>query len=151
MIDQLQILLHLLLAAVLGALVGLEREWKDKPAGLRTNIIIATASCLFVFLGHIIVRDFKPIATDEAMGVDPIRVLHAIIVGVSVIGAGTIFKREGKDVKYLTTAATTLMSCGLGITVALKQYWLAVGATLIILLINTALRRIRSMISHRSR
>jgi|AntRauTorckE6833_2_1112554.scaffolds.fasta_scaffold30594_3 putative Mg2+ transporter-C (MgtC) family protein len=71
------------------------------------------------------------------MGVDPIRMLHAVIVGVSFIGAGTILKSNSKTmVRYLTTSATILMAAGIGISIALKQYVLGVGATVILIAVN---------------
>jgi putative Mg2+ transporter-C (MgtC) family protein len=71
------------------------------------------------------------------MGVDPIRMVHAVIVGVSFIGAGTILKSSSKSVvRYLTTAATILMSAGIGMSISLKQYWLGVGVTILLVIIN---------------
>src|SRR5690554_3054273 len=111
---QLFILVDVAIALILGGILGAEREWKNKPAGLRTNMIIAGAAALFVSLGRIIVVDYTGLGTAEEFSVDPIRMLHAVIVGVSFIGAGTILKsNEESTIKYLTTSATILMAAAI--------------------------------------
>ncbi len=150
--SEVEILLQLGLAAILGGLVGFEREWQEKPAGLRTNMLIAVASALFISLGRVVVVDFETLISDQASGVDPIRVLHAIIVGVTVLGGGTILKGvDGGEIKYLTTAATILMASAIGISVALRQYWLAVGATLLVLIINRLFSYLGDLINKKNR
>lgn len=130
-------LLDVFIALVLGGLIGFEREKRDKPAGLRTHMLIAASSCLFLFLGVNISQSLSQELSGEAMGVDPTRILHAIIVGISFIGAGTILKsREGQEIRYLTTAATVLAAAAIGIAVGLHLYVLAVGATLVTLLVS---------------
>jgi len=130
-------LLDVLIAVILGGLIGLEREWRSKPAGLRTNMIISGASALFVGLGRHIMLDYAGILNIEAMGMDPIRLLHAVIVGVGFIGAGTIIKSsDDSKVMYLTTAATIWMSAAVGLSVGLKQYVLGCGVALMMIVIN---------------
>lgn len=149
--NQLWYLLEILIAAVLGGAIGFEREWLDKPAGLRTNMIIAGTSAFFIILGRYVIKDFQGLIMEEGAGVDPIRMLHAIIVGVSFLGAGTILKGvNGKEIKYLTTSATILMSSAIGISVALKQYVLAVGATLLVLIINRIFSYFGDVIARKS-
>lgn len=150
-IAQLYILLDLFIAAVLGGLVGFEREWKNKPAGLRTNMIIASSSAFFVSLGRIIIADYEEILGPESTAVDPIRMLYAVLVGISVIGAGTILKGPGGNIKYLTTAATILMASAIGISVSLKQYGLAVGATLLVLIVNRFFAYLDKVVGKRSK
>ncbi len=135
---QLFVLLDVFIAAILGGIVGFEREWQKKPAGLRTNMIIAAASAFFINLGRFVVVDFQGlIPVEDFFGADPIRIVYATILGVSVLGAGTILKTaDGTDIKYLTTSATILMASAIGMSVALKQYVLAAGATLLLLVIN---------------
>jgi putative Mg2+ transporter-C (MgtC) family protein len=125
------------IALILGGVLGFEREWKNKPAGFRTNMIIAGASALLVSLGRVVVLDFNQFIPDGGLGVDPVRMVHAVIVGVSFIGAGTILKNKSdQNIRYLTTAATILMASGIGVSIALKQYLIGVGATIIIVTIN---------------
>lgn len=142
---QLKILLDVFIAMVLGAIIGFEREEKDKPAGLRTNMIIAGASALLLTLGRNIAQLMQFDLETQTLSVDPTRIIHAIIVGVSFIGAGTILKSNKEEtVKYLTTSATILMSSATGICVALKLYVLGVGVTVLTLLINSMLRKFYS-------
>lgn len=142
-IPQLWILLDVLIAVVLGGILGYERESKDKPAGFRTNMLIAGASALLLSLGKIVVNEMEVSISDTALGVDPTRIIHAIIVGVSFIGAGTILKsRDEHTIHYLTTAATILLSSSVGMAVALKQYVVAAGITLLGVVINAVVRSV---------
>ncbi len=135
--DELGILLHVIIAAFLSGIVGLEREREHKPAGIRTNMIIGGAVALLVALGEIIVVRFHAMGLTEFISTDPTRVIQAIIVGISFIGAGMVLQiKEESKVKYLTSSATILFSAGIGIAVALKQYILATGVTLFVLFIN---------------
>lgn len=133
---QLQTLGSVALAMLLGGLIGAERELADKPAGLRTHMLVAGAAALLVGLGDVVVNSFEG---DVAAGVvrsDPIRILEAIITGVSFLGAGTIIQRRGeKGVQGLTTAASLLFTAGIGATVALAQYLLAVGGAVLALIV----------------
>jgi putative Mg2+ transporter-C (MgtC) family protein len=140
---ELSILARVGIAMLLGAAVGFERETKDKPAGLRTNMLIAGSAALLLSLGTIIAGSKQLQLPPEAMGVDPTRIIHAIIVGVSFIGAGTILKSPGEHtISYLTTAATLLFSAGAGMCIALRLYPLAAGVTIIGVIINTIVRRL---------
>lgn len=134
---QLTILLHVVIASVLSGLIGFEREKVDKPAGIRTNMLIGGAVALLVTLGEIIVMHFQALGLSDMVSADPIRIIQAIIVGISFIGTGMVLQiRQEQKIKYLTTAATILFSTGIGISVALRQYYLAVGVTIFILFIN---------------
>ena len=151
MIDQAQILLDVSIALILGGILGLEREWKQKPAGFRTNMIISGSAALLVSLGRIVILDFNQVIEPDEMSADPIRMLHAVVVGVSFIGAGTILKSTSNQVvRYLTTAATILMAAGIGITIALKQYYLGIGITLILVIINYLFGYINKLIEDKS-
>ena len=141
-ISQLWVLRDVIIAMVLGGIIGYERERLDKPAGFRTNMLISGASALLLSLGKIVAIEIEGNMEAEAMGIDPTRIIHAIIVGVSFIGAGTILKsKQGETVRYLTTAATILLSCGVGVSVALKQYVIAVGVTILGILVNAVVRK----------
>lgn len=142
-INQFRVLIDIFIAAVLGGVIGFERESKNKPAGLRTNMVIAAASALLFSLGNYMVNAVDLNLSDDALSVDPTRILHAIIVGVSFIGAGTILKSsQNHTVKYLTTSAMILFSAGIGISVALHLYILALGLTAIGLIINVLVSKV---------
>jgi len=96
-----------------------------------------------LMLGEYLASDIQLYIDEEGIGVDPTRILHAIIVGVSFIGAGTIVKSPQKQtIKYLTTAATILFSAGIGISVGLQLYVVAVGLTVLGLIVNTLVSRV---------
>jgi putative Mg2+ transporter-C (MgtC) family protein len=133
-------LLRVLLATVLGAAVGWEREKAERPAGLRTHMTVALAAALFTALGA---RIADTTATGDWIRTDPTRVLEAVVTGVSFLGAGTIFStRRGETVKGLTTAASLLATAAVGVATALGSYVLAVGCTVLLLMVLGLVRRI---------
>jgi len=140
--QQLWAVIYVLIAMIFGGLIGMEREAEDKPIGLRTNILIAGASALFVFLGEAITEHMQQ-QIGEAIETDPTRIIQAIVVGISFIGAGTVLKnKNAQNIKFLTTAATILFSSAVGIAVALHELVLAFLATALVLLNNFLLRRL---------
>jgi len=129
--------MNVIIATALSGIVGYEREKAQKPAGFRTNMIVGGASCLLVNLTYVLSTSLESVFSVDMVQADPIRVLEAIVVGVSFIGGGTILKSPQKQkVRNLTTAATLLYSSGIGISVALKQYWLAAGLSILAVLVN---------------
>jgi len=122
----------LVLAVALGALIGLEREWAQRAAGLRTFSLISLGSALFVMISRLSFIQYL-----GASSLDPSRTLGQIIVGIGFLGAGIIIfrQREGK-VEGLTTAAMMWTTSAVGAAVGLELYWLAISATALILLIN---------------
>jgi putative Mg2+ transporter-C (MgtC) family protein len=145
--NEFQMVWHIVLAAVLSGLVGLERERTDKPAGFRTHMIVGGAAALFVLLGEKIILEFQdPDRLEPLVEADPIRIIQAIIIGVSFIGAGTVLQIESDyKIKFLTTAATILFATGIGIAVALEQYILSISISVFIVFINMVL----AWVSHR--
>lgn len=144
---QWQILGYVALAMVLGAAVGLEREAKDKPAGLRTHMLVAGAAALLVALGDVVIMSYDLDLDQQLLQSDPIRIMEAVITGVSFLGAGTIIRHRGKQqVEGLTTAASLLFVAGIGLCVALSQAILAVGLTLLVLLTLRGLSYLRRQV-----
>lgn len=138
-IMQLQILGEILLAAFLASLIGFERELAGKPAGLRTHMLVGASATLLVALGNIVVSEFE---FPGFVQTDPIRIIEAIIVGISFLGAGTILQREREgQVEGLTTSASLLSVAAIGIGVALRLFVLSIATTAIILGVNWALNR----------
>jgi len=113
------IALKLVLAAVLGGMVGLEREIRDKPAGLRTNILICVGSTLFMSISTRVA---------ELLGGDPTRIAAQIISGIGFLGAGAVLHSHG-FVLGLTTAATIWVVAGVGMALGSGMYGVAVFAT----------------------
>lgn len=137
-LPQFQILGKIVIAGLLAGLVGLEREFADRPAGLRTHMLVGATSALIVLLSQRAIAALQPVSSIKA---DPVQIIQAIIIGVSFLGAGTIFKdaRQDQPVQGLTTGASILSVAAVGIAVAFDAYIVAVGVTLWDLLINWAL------------
>ncbi|NEN24760.1 MgtC/SapB family protein [Cryomorpha ignava] len=150
-IEQLTTLYRIAIAMVLCGIIGFEREQLGKPAGLRTNMIIGGASCLIVSITLPLIDHLEVANATEIVRTDPIRLLQALVVGISFIGAGTIIKGSGKKISGLTTAATLLFSMGVGIAVAIEQYIIAVGVTLIILFVNFIVRKLSFKFTNKDR
>src|SRR6266446_671472 len=113
--SQLFIILEVIVAMVLGGVVGYDRQLADKPAGLRTHMLVAGAAALFVGLGNLAVAKFHSQFADATVRSDPIRLFEAIITGVSFLGAGTIIRRSASErVEGITTAASLLITAALG-------------------------------------
>jgi putative Mg2+ transporter-C (MgtC) family protein len=113
-------ILHLLLAAFLAMVIGLNRERQEKPAGLRTHMLACVGSCLFTLIGKL-----------AFSGGDPTRLAAAVVMGIGFLGAGTIF-RDQDHVKSLTTAASIWATAAVGVAVGVGAWFLAIGATIII-------------------
>jgi len=122
----------LILAAILGALVGFEREWAQRAAGLRTFSLISLGSALFVMISRLSFIQYLGTSS-----LDPSRTLGQIIVGIGFLGAGIIiFKQREGRVEGLTTAAMMWATAAVGAAVGLELYWLAISTTILIVLIN---------------
>jgi putative Mg2+ transporter-C (MgtC) family protein len=118
------------IAAGLGAILGLEREIAGKPAGIRTHIFVCAGSALMMILGQGIIEHFEEQGSTGVLSTDPIRVLQAIVVGISFLGAGTIVHDSEAGVAGLTTAATIFLTAGIGVAVAVERVVLAVLITI---------------------
>jgi putative Mg2+ transporter-C (MgtC) family protein len=119
---------RLLLAAGLGAALGLEREYRQKPAGLRTNILIAVGSALFTILSLEMTRGIG----------DTSRVAGQIVTGIGFLGGGAIL-RHGDTVEGMTTAATIWVNSAIGVAAGMGQFALAAFATALTLVVLAVL------------
>jgi len=117
--------IKLLLAALLGGIIGVEREMRDKPAGLRTNILICVGSTLFMSISTKVA---------EILGGDPTRIAAQIISGIGFLGAGAVLHSHG-FVLGLTTAATIWVVAGVGMALGSGMYVVAVFTTAMSLVI----------------
>ncbi|HET7307784.1 MAG TPA: MgtC/SapB family protein [Gammaproteobacteria bacterium] len=137
---QIDLLIQIVCAMVLGAALGLERERAHKPAGFRTLVLIAGSTTLLVGLARVMTADFGAIFPTGLARADPVRVIQSIVTAVGFLGAGTIFRRKDDDmVEGLTTAATVLLAAAVGIACALNQFIVAIGVTVIALIVLRAL------------
>lgn len=142
-LEQLLLLGKTALALVLGGVIGYERDVADKPAGIRTHMLVAGSAYLFMVLGEALMAGPR-LPDEELVSADPLRLLQAIVVGISFIGAGTILKRsESETVENLTTAASILVASTLGIALALDHYVLAFGVVALVLLVNRLIYQLK--------
>lgn len=130
-------LLRLLVAFVCGAAIGLNREFRHKPAGFRTFALVSLGSALVV------------IAMKGEGGPDAVsRVVQGILTGIGFLGAGVIFRREAPGkITGLTTAAAIWLTAGLGVAAGMGQYVLALAATTFSLLLLLFGKRIERFIT----
>ncbi|MEY0453134.1 MgtC family protein [Proteus terrae] len=120
-------ILNLIIAMCLGALIGAERQWRQRMAGLRTNALVATGAAVFI------------LSSIETSPDSPGRIAAQVVSGIGFLGAGVIM-REGMNIRGLNTAATLWCSAGIGVLCGLGLYQLATIATLLILCANILLR-----------
>ena len=147
---QVRILGSIALSMVLGAVIGLEREAMDKPAGLRTHMLVAGAAAFLVALSDVVIARFNLDLGSELVRSDPIRIIQAVITGVSFLGAGTILRHKGSDhVQGLTTAASLLFVAAVGVCIALSQVLLAIGVTVLVFVTLRGVGRLGKRLAHR--
>jgi len=132
--------LRLLVAAGLGAAIGLEREYRQKPAGLRTNILIAVGSALFTVLSLIV-------PTHSGGTAD--RIAAQIVTGIGFLGGGAIL-RQRSTVHGMTTAATIWVNAAIGMAAGLGQLSLAAVATALTLVVLAVLPPIEDYFERRA-
>ena len=122
---EIELVLKLIIAAILGGVVGIEREMTRRPAGLRTHMLVSLGACLFTIIS------VSYFTADQA------RVAAAVVTGIGFIGAGTIISTR-THVKGITTAASLWVVSAIGMTVGVGSYILAVSAAIIVFVILQA-------------
>lgn len=138
--DQLWVVGGAAYAMLLGGAIGFERELKNRPAGFRTHMLVAGASSLLIGMGLLAIGDPR-FRAPFLITMDPMRLVEAVVAGVSFIGAGTIFAwRGGRDVAGITTAASLLMAAVIGACTGLRYHVLALAAAALTLLVLAALK-----------
>lgn len=134
-----RVLLRLLLAALLGGLLGIEREHKGKAAGIRTHMLVAMGAALFVLLP----------GQGGMQDAELSRVLQGVIAGIGFLGAGTILKAEQEDkVRGLTTAAGIWLTAAIGVAAGLGREATAVLSTLLALAVLSLVPAMTSSRTH---
>jgi putative Mg2+ transporter-C (MgtC) family protein len=124
--------IRLTAALVLGGLIGAEREWRKKPAGLRTHMLVSMAACLFIVVSQQLAA--TPFGDPDALRVDPLRLIEAVTAGVAFLAAGIIFT-SGGVVKNTTTGASMWLAGGIGLACGSGQMPLAAMATGIVVVV----------------
>lgn len=140
-INQLKILGEVAFAMLLGGIIGIEREISNKPAGLRTLMLVSGSAALLMISGEIIIELDITQKNADITGLDPLRIIQAIVTGISFLGAGTIIRHQNAGhVEGLTTAAAILLAGAVGICVGIDQYILAIGISVLGLIVMSVLR-----------
>lgn len=135
-ISNFEIAVRLILALVLGGLIGLERESMGRPAGFRTHILVSVGSSLIMIMSAYAFAESLPPGS-----YDPGRIAAQVVSGIGFLGAGTIM-REGANVRGLTTAASLWTVAGIGLTVGSGFYFAAVLATFLVVLTLVVLNQL---------
>lgn len=133
---------RLLLATLLGGLIGAEREWSGHGAGLRTNMLVSVGSCLFTVLS---IEGFPLRGNNQ----DSARIAAQIVSGIGFLGAGTLFRDENR-VRGLTTAATIWLVAAVGMAVGAGLLFLAVFTALLTILVLAGLAPLSAWLTNRS-
>lgn len=146
--DYITIITPLLVALLMGGLIGLERAWHGRPAGLRTHSLVCVSSSLLMLLTVYQWDLLSATVPLEAIRIDPTRMAQGIMTGIGFLGAGVIMK-EKLTIRGLTTAASIWMTASIGIMVGLGFYVSATAATIITLVVLALFGRMESLLPAR--
>jgi putative Mg2+ transporter-C (MgtC) family protein len=140
-----ELAVRVLLAALVGAALGFERELSDQPAGLRTHILVSLGAALFTLVGIA-----GPVLTgaSESLQVDPTRIAAQVVTGIGFLGAGAILQ-QGLSIRGLTTAAALWVTAAMGTAVGLGYYTAAVMTLVTSLVVLLALKPLERTVLHR--
>ncbi|MEI7640423.1 MAG: MgtC/SapB family protein [bacterium] len=142
--NYLEITLKVLVIIVLGGLVGLDREIKHKPAGIKTHILVGLGSTIMMLVSLQLYYDFIGKAQ-----VDPGRIAAQVVTGIGFLGAGTILQSKG-SVIGLTTAASLWSVAGIGLAVGAGMYYLAVLASVLMIIIFAVVNNFTDMVENKA-
>lgn len=139
------IAVRLVLACFMGGAIGIEREFKDRPAGLRTHILTSLAAALFTIMA--IELSFALADDQKNIQADPIRIIEAVTAGVAFLAAGTIITKQD-NVSGLTTGAGMWLAGAIGIATGAGYYEIAAMTTglalIVFVILNSVVKRIRN-------
>ena len=136
--------LRLVLAVVIGCVIGIEREWKNRPAGMRTHVLVCLGAALIASMESLMIADTIALnAENPASGiaVNYGRISAQVVSGIGFLGAGTIFMSH-KKIAGLTTAASLWNAACLGLAVGMGHYTIAIAGCVIVLITLTLLQRV---------
>lgn len=136
---------RILLASLLGGLIGLEREIHGRPAGFRTHLLVSLGSCLFVATSLEFYRLYGNFSGVGPVGVDPGRVAAQVVTGIGFLGAGAII-REGASIRGLTTAACLWIAAAIGLACGSGLFIISLVVTTISLATLLLLKRVEGLL-----
>lgn len=127
-------MLQLVMAAVLGGLIGMERQYRGRAAGFRTHLLVCVGCCLVMITSVAFPRVYLPDFPDDQniIRIDPARLAYSVMGGIGFVGAGAILK-SGLAIRGLTTAASLWCVAAVGLALGLGLYWIAVFTGLLVL------------------
>lgn len=140
-LSPMDILMRMLCAMIVGTVIGIEREYTHRPAGLRTHILVTLGACVVMITGQLIFTQYRPFGSTA----DPARLAAQVISGVGFLGAGTIM-REGVNVKGLTTAASLWAVACLGIAAGGGYYEVALLGMVLMFITLTLLEVFQNLL-----
>lgn len=123
-------IIRLIVAGVMGALIGLDREYRAKDAGYRTHFLVSLGSALIMIVSQ---YGFTEVLGKMGVGLDPSRIAAQVVSGIGFIGAGTIILNK-QIVRGLTTAAGIWVTAGIGLSIGAGMYWMGISATILTLI-----------------
>ncbi len=129
---EIDLLIKLGISAVLGMVIGLERELKRKPVGLKTCLVISIVSCLLTIVSIESAYKFQG-NSQINITMDPLRLAAQIVSGIGFLGAGVILRRENDSISGLTTAALIWGAAGVGISVGAGYYWESIAGVIFLI------------------
>jgi putative Mg2+ transporter-C (MgtC) family protein len=139
-------LLRMLIACAVGGAVGFDRELRNKPAGLRTHILISLAAAVFTLITFELHAQFSN--RGDAGNADPIRIIEAVTAGVAFLAAGAIIQSRG-NVRGLTTGANMWLAGALGVACGSGYYTLALFGTVLALVVLVVLGRLEAALTRK--
>jgi putative Mg2+ transporter-C (MgtC) family protein len=148
-LSSLEVVLRVVLAAALGGAIGLERELRDREAGLRTHLLVSVGAALFTMVSAYAWTDWQ-FSNREGLVFDPTRIAAQVVTGIGFLGAGAII-RQGLSVKGLTTAATLWVVAAIGMASGVGYYEAALVTTALVLISLWPLRILAYRMSARTR
>ena len=137
------VLARMLLATLLGSIIGLEREWRRRPAGLKTHMLVCLASATFTIVSLELVN--VPVFNDQNIRMDPSRLVEAITSGVAFLAAGFIIFARGK-ITGITTGAGMWLAASVGLASGLGLWHIAIMATLIAITVLVVVGRMENSV-----
>lgn len=140
------ILMHLSGALAVGVLIGYERSFHGRAAGIRTYALVCVAACVLTVVNAYPGQWFGSLSTPPASA-DPTRVIQGIMTGIGFLGAGVIMK-EGMSIRGLSTAASIWMTAAIGVVIGLGFYGAAVSAAIITIALMSGVRSIETALPH---
>lgn len=151
--DKYEVVLRLLLAIAIGGGIGYERQFKNRPAGFRTHILVCVGSAIISMIQLSLVQDTINLIMQNpklagALKADSGRMPSQVITGIGFLGAGTIMHEKG-SVKGLTTAATLWVVGCLGLAIGYGYYWISIISGILVIIILVSLKNLESSILSR--